>query len=143
MAEETSAQKTKRQPSGAFMKPVKPDEKLAQIIGDQPLARTEVTKKLWDYIRGHNLQDPANKTFIKADDKLTRSIDPLPRDGGNQAQQDRLACKQLTKTDGFHFGDESVVPPCATLLLRLWDSAIVCLDETLVDGRSTKAGQFL
>jgi len=52
------------------MKPVKPDEKLAEIIGHEPLARTEVTRKLWDYIRGHNLQDPANKTFIKADEKL-------------------------------------------------------------------------
>lgn len=52
------------------MKPVQPDEKLAQIIGAQPLARTEVTRKLWDYIRSHNLQDPKNKTFINADAQL-------------------------------------------------------------------------
>jgi upstream activation factor subunit UAF30 len=79
MGEEKTAPKTKRQPSGAFMKPVKPDEKLAQIIGDQPLARTEVTRKLWDYIRGHNLQDPENKTFIKADDKLREIFDGKDR----------------------------------------------------------------
>jgi len=61
---------SKRQPSAAFLKPVQPDEKLAAIIGDQPLARTDITRKLWDYIRSHNLQDPENKTFIKADDRL-------------------------------------------------------------------------
>ena len=52
------------------MKPVHPDEKLAAVIGNEPVSRTEITRKLWDYIRGHNLQDPENKTFIRADDKL-------------------------------------------------------------------------
>ncbi len=52
------------------MKPVQPDDKLAAIIGREPVPRTEVTRKLWDYIRQHNLQDPANKTRINADDKL-------------------------------------------------------------------------
>jgi chromatin remodeling complex protein RSC6 len=52
------------------MKPVQPDEKLAAIIGNEPVPRTEVTKKLWDYIRSHNLQDQSNKTRINADDKL-------------------------------------------------------------------------
>lgn len=52
------------------MKPVKPDEKLAAIIGNEPLPRTDVTRKIWDYVRSHNLQDPANKTFIQADEKL-------------------------------------------------------------------------
>jgi len=52
------------------MKPVKPDEALAAIIGSEPLPRTEVTRRVWDYVRGHNLQDPANKTFIQADEKL-------------------------------------------------------------------------
>lgn len=75
---ETQA-KPKRKPSAAFLKPVHPDEKLAEIIGNQPLARTEVTKKLWDYIRGHNLQDPENKTFIKADDKLRQIFDGKER----------------------------------------------------------------
>jgi upstream activation factor subunit UAF30 len=84
---EMSATKTKRQPSAAFMKPVKPDEKLAQVIGSEPLARTEVTRKLWDYIRGHNLQDPENKTFIKADDKLKEVFDG----------KDRVSMFEMTK----------------------------------------------
>jgi chromatin remodeling complex protein RSC6 len=84
---ETSATKGKRQPSAAFMKPVKPDEKLAQVIGSEPLARTEVTRKLWDYIRGHNLQDPSNKTFIKADDKLKEVFDG----------RDRVSMFEMTK----------------------------------------------
>ncbi|PWU17000.1 MAG: hypothetical protein C5B50_12230 [Verrucomicrobia bacterium] len=79
MAQENSQPKGKRQPSAAFLKPVKPDEKLATIIGDQPLARTEVTRKLWDYIRGHNLQDPNNKTFIKADENLKQVFDGKER----------------------------------------------------------------
>lgn len=57
------------------MKPVHPDEKLAQIIGAEAVPRTEVTKKLWDYIRSHNLQDPSNKTRINADDKLKQVFD--------------------------------------------------------------------
>ena len=52
------------------MKPVKPDEKLAAVIGTEPLPRTEVTKKVWDYIRTHQLQNPENKTLIRADDLL-------------------------------------------------------------------------
>ena len=70
MPNQTAQPKGKRKPSAAFMKPVKPDEKLSAIIGSDPVSRTDVTKKLWDYIRSHNLQDPENKTFIKADDKL-------------------------------------------------------------------------
>jgi len=62
--------RNKRKPSGSFMKPVQPDSKLAEIIGHEPVPRTDVIRKLWDYIRGHNLQDPENKTFIKADEKL-------------------------------------------------------------------------
>jgi upstream activation factor subunit UAF30 len=79
MADAITTQKSKRQPSAAFMKPVKPDDKLAQIIGETPLARTEVTRKLWDYIRSHNLQDPENKTFINADAKLREVFDGKER----------------------------------------------------------------
>lgn len=61
------------------MKPVQPDEKLAAVIGNQALPRTEVTRKLWDYIRSHNLQDPEKKTFIKADDKLKEVFDGKDR----------------------------------------------------------------
>jgi chromatin remodeling complex protein RSC6 len=67
--------KGKRKPSAAFMKPVHPDEKLAAIIGSEPVPRTEVTRKLWDYIRSHNLQDPTNKTRINADDNLKAVFD--------------------------------------------------------------------
>ncbi|MGN6554728.1 MAG: SWIB/MDM2 domain-containing protein [Verrucomicrobiota bacterium] len=66
---------SKRKPSAAFMKPVQPDQKLAAIIGADPVPRTEVTRKLWDYIRAHNLQDPTNKTRINADEKLKQVFD--------------------------------------------------------------------
>ncbi len=72
---EGTASKPKRAPSAAFMKPVQPDEKLASVIGDQPLPRTDITKKIWEYIRAHNLQDPSNKTVIRADDKLKAVFD--------------------------------------------------------------------
>ena len=61
------------------MKPVQPDEKLAAVIGNEPMPRTEVTRKLWDYIRSHNLQDPEKKSFIKADDKLKEVFDGKDR----------------------------------------------------------------
>ncbi len=53
-----------------FMKPMQPSAELAEVVGSAPLPRTEVTKKLWDYIKKHNLQDPANKRNINADAKL-------------------------------------------------------------------------
>ncbi len=52
------------------MKPVTPDEKLAAVVGATPLPRTELTKKLWIYIKKHGLQDKKNKRNINADDKL-------------------------------------------------------------------------
>ena len=52
------------------MKPVKPDAALAAIVGEKPLPRTELTKKLWDYIKKNGLQDKKVKTQINADDKL-------------------------------------------------------------------------
>jgi chromatin remodeling complex protein RSC6 len=60
----------KRTPNAAFMKAMTPSPALAAIIGDKPLPRTEVTKKVWEYIKKHNLQDAANKRNINADDKL-------------------------------------------------------------------------
>jgi chromatin remodeling complex protein RSC6 len=65
-----TAKKTKRTPNAAFMKPVTPDEKLAKVVGDKPLPRTELTKKLWAYIRKNGLQDTKKKTLINADDNL-------------------------------------------------------------------------
>ncbi len=55
---------------GALSKPVKPSAELAAIVGAEPLPRTEVVSKVWDHIREHNLQDPADKRTIVADDKL-------------------------------------------------------------------------
>lgn len=60
----------KRQPSAAFMKALTPSAALAQIVGDKPLPRTEVVKKIWEYIKEGKLQDEANKRMIKADAKL-------------------------------------------------------------------------
>jgi chromatin remodeling complex protein RSC6 len=65
----------KRKPNAAFMKPVTPDEALAAIVGSKPLPRTELTKKLWEYIKKNKLQDPKVKTKINADDKLKKVFD--------------------------------------------------------------------
>lgn len=62
--------KTKRKPNAAFMKPMTPSSTLAAVIGSGAMPRTEVTKKIWDYIKKHKLQDSANKRMINADDKL-------------------------------------------------------------------------
>ena len=56
--------------NAAFLKPVQPDEALAKIVGSKPLPRTDLTKKLWDYIKKNKLQDAKKKTQINADDAL-------------------------------------------------------------------------
>jgi len=61
---------TKRKPNAAFMKPMTPSTALAEIVGKKPLPRTEVTKKLWAYIKKQDLQDPKNRRNIIADAKL-------------------------------------------------------------------------
>jgi chromatin remodeling complex protein RSC6 len=58
-----------------FMRPLQPDDALSAVVGSAPLPRTEVTKKVWEYIRAHNLQDPENKQMIRADDNLRRVFD--------------------------------------------------------------------
>ena len=60
----------KRTPNAAFMKALTPSSELAAVVGDKPLPRTEVVKKLWLYIKKHGLQDAKNKRNINADDKL-------------------------------------------------------------------------
>jgi chromatin remodeling complex protein RSC6 len=60
----------KRKPNAAFMKAMTPSSELAAVVGDKALPRTEVTKKLWDYIKKNKLQDSVNKRNINADDKL-------------------------------------------------------------------------
>ena len=62
--------KSARKPNAAFMKPVQPDAKLAAVVGEKPLPRTELTKKLWAYIRRKGLQDSKNRRMINADDNL-------------------------------------------------------------------------
>ena len=59
-----------KKPGAALMKPLTPSTELAAIVGKAPLPRTEVVKKVWDHIRAHSLQDPADKRTILADDKL-------------------------------------------------------------------------
>ena len=61
---------TKRKPNAAFMKAMTPSSVLAAVVGSMPLPRTEVTKKIWDYIKKNRLQDSINKRLINADDKL-------------------------------------------------------------------------
>ena len=60
----------KRKPNAAFMKAMTPSSVLAAVVGSMPLPRTEVTKKIWDYIKKNRLQDAVNKRLINADDKL-------------------------------------------------------------------------
>jgi len=60
----------KKPGTNTFMKPVRPSEQLARIVGSEPLPRTEVTKKVWAHIKRHKLQNPENKREIIADDKL-------------------------------------------------------------------------
>jgi len=62
--------KKKRAPNPAFMKPMKISDALAKIVGGKPLPRTEVTKKLWQYIKKNKLQDSVNKRNINADENL-------------------------------------------------------------------------
>jgi chromatin remodeling complex protein RSC6 len=70
MAAKKKAKKTTRKPSAAFMKPLNPDATLAEVVGSNPLPRTEVAKKLWAYIKKNNLQDKVQRRNIHADDKL-------------------------------------------------------------------------
>ena len=70
MAKKSVKKKAARKPNAAFMKPVTPSATLAVIVGAKPIPRTEVTKKLWAYIKKNGLQDKKNKRMINADDKL-------------------------------------------------------------------------
>jgi chromatin remodeling complex protein RSC6 len=64
------AKKSSRKPNAAFMKPVTPDAALAAVVGSNPLPRTEMTKKLWAYIKKNGLQDKKNRRMINADAAL-------------------------------------------------------------------------
>ena len=70
MAKKKTAKKPARKANAAFMRPVSPDATLAEVVGLKPLPRTEVTKKLWAYIKKNDLQDKKNRRMINADATL-------------------------------------------------------------------------
>ena len=69
-AKKAAPKRAKRTPNAAFMKAMTPSGELAAVVGERAMPRTEVTKKIWDYIKKNKLQDSANKRMINADDKL-------------------------------------------------------------------------
>jgi len=69
-AKKAAKKKTARKPNAAFMKPLTPSSQLAEVIGSNPRPRTEIVKKIWDYIKKNGLQDKKNKRMINADSKL-------------------------------------------------------------------------
>jgi upstream activation factor subunit UAF30 len=70
-AKKTAKKKSSgRKPNAAFMAPVTPSATLAEVVGSKPLPRTELTKKLWAYIKKNGLQDAKNRRMINADDRL-------------------------------------------------------------------------
>lgn len=64
----------KEKKQSALMKPVQVSDTLAEVVGRGPMPRTEVTKRLWDYIKKHKLQDPKAKRFINPDEKLAKVL---------------------------------------------------------------------
>jgi len=91
-AKRKTAKKSARKPSAAFMKPMTPSDDLAQVIGAKPLPRTQVTKKLWMYIKKNGLQDKTNRRVIKADAVLKKVF-------GGKASVDMF---QMTKLVNKH-----------------------------------------
>ena len=94
MAKKSAKKKSARKPSAAFMRPVTPSTALAEVIGAKAVPRTEVTKKLWAYIKKNKLQDAKNKRMINADAALK------PVFGGkaavNMFEMTKLVGKHLT-----------------------------------------------
>lgn len=69
-AKKPAKKKSARKPNAAFMAKLTPSATLAEVIGSNPMPRTDMIKKIWEYIRKYNLQDQTNKRMINADDKL-------------------------------------------------------------------------
>lgn len=69
-AAKKAVKKSARKPNAAFMAPLTPSSTLAEVIGSKPIPRTEIVKKIWDYIKKNGLQDKKNKRMINADAKL-------------------------------------------------------------------------
>ncbi|MDB5224568.1 MAG: hypothetical protein JWO43_190 [Candidatus Adlerbacteria bacterium] len=80
--------------TSAFMKPMTISDDLAEVIGKGPMPRSEVVKKLWEYIKKHDLQDPKNKRNIVADDKLKAVFDG--KAVVNMFEMTKLVSKHLT-----------------------------------------------
>jgi upstream activation factor subunit UAF30 len=80
---------------GGFSAPLQPDAALAAVIGSEPMPRTEVTKKIWDYIRTNNLQDPQDKRTIRADAKLKPVFDG--KDAVSMFEMTKLVNNHLKK----------------------------------------------
>ena len=86
----------KRKPNAAFMKAMQPSAQLSAVIGGTPMPRTEVTKKIWAYIKKNNLQDSKNKRNINADDKLKDVF------GGKK----QVSMFEMTKLVNKHLSDK-------------------------------------
>ena len=71
-AGKSGGQQGERKVNPALMKPLQPSKELGAVVGNEPLPRPQVVKKVWDYIKSNNLQNPANKREINADDKLKK-----------------------------------------------------------------------
>ncbi len=71
-AKKAKKPKAKRKPNPAFMRPMMPSDALAAVVGSNAMPRTEVTKKVWEYIKRHGLQDSVNRRMINADETLKR-----------------------------------------------------------------------
>lgn len=86
---------TKRKPNAAFMKPMQPDETLAAVVGDKPVPRTEIVKKLWAYIKKNGLQDKKEKRMINGDEALKAVF------GGKK----QVSMFEMTKLVNKHLGE--------------------------------------
>ena len=89
-----SKKSAKRAPNPAFMRPMQPDEALSQVVGNSPMPRTEITKKLWGYIKKNGLQDAKERRMINADDRLR------PVFGGKK----QVSMFEMTKLVNKHIG---------------------------------------
>jgi len=90
-AKKSAAPAKKRAPNAAFMKAMVPSPQLAAVIGDTPVPRTEVTKKVWEYIKKNDLQDAAKRTMINADAKLKEIF-----------EKDQVSMFEMTKLINRH-----------------------------------------
>jgi len=69
-AKKKVAKKSARKPNAAFMAPLTPSESLGAVVGSKPIPRTQIIKKIWEYIKKNKLQDSKNRRMINADEKL-------------------------------------------------------------------------